>query len=280
MGLEPLVPLEGRQLLSSGHAVSGSQLSGAAEVARVDDNHNNRGQQNEEIRDGRVVKAPNFYELYLQSLPAGTAPRNDLNVRKASAELKDGKGLVLTGTMDAKIDLTQASVFVWGFDRNGNLGPANAPFPNRPNIRFDAVVVVQVAPGGAVTGSVRDLTTNAVTAQIPTDAIKINGRKIEVTVADPATALPSTGRPLSQYTFNLWPRVGLGAPSTVVSFAPENAMAPIGTEHGRHQGEDNHNHQRGRNGADDLAPEIEVHHGGGRDDGPNHEANHRRGRGR
>jgi len=239
--LEALEVLEGRRLLSSGHGLTSSQGPGAAEVAHRNDgpghdNNNdqnpNRGNQNqapqEVIKNGKVVKAPNFYEIYLQNLAAGATPRQDLNVREASAELKSHGRLVLTGKMNAKIDLTKDSFFVWGFDRNGNLGLGSAPFTNRPNIRFDAVVVVQVTAGGTVTGSVRDLVSPANNTTLPAGAIKINGDTVKVTVDDAAHALPSTGLPLSQYRFNLWPRVALGASSTVVSFAPENGMAQIG----------------------------------------------------
>src|SRR5262249_17229771 len=85
------------------------------------------------------------------------------------------------------------------------------------------------AAGGTVTGSIRDLVTPANSSTLPNGAIKIDGDTVKVEIADAAHALPSTGLPLAQYRFNLWPRVALGDSTTVVSFAPENPMAPIGT---------------------------------------------------
>lgn len=273
-GLEPLVPLEGRRLLSGSHAASGSHHAEAVEVAHHD-HQGAQGPQQEVHGDGTVVKAPQFYEVYLQNLPAGTAPRQDLNVRKASARLENGHGLVLTGTMNANIDLTKGSFFVWGFDRSGHLGPQNAPFTNRPDIRFDAVVVVQVKADGTVSGSVRDLATNTTTEQIPANQIRIDGRRVEVVITDPTTALPSTGLPLSQYRFNLWPRVALGPSSTVVSFAPEDSMAPIGTDNdAEHSTQDPQDH-RGRDNADandlNVVMDMDNHNDNDNDNGNGHD---------
>ena len=55
--------------------------------------------------------------------------------------------------LDPKVQAT----YVFGIDRNGKL-PAG-PFPGRPDIRFDALVLVTLTPDKAPTASVTDLAT-------------------------------------------------------------------------------------------------------------------------
>ena len=167
---------------------------------------------------GVVTKAPHFYEFY-------TGPKlAELNAVKASAELQRNGNFVFTGTNQGKINQTPAT-YVWGVDRNGQLPPG--PFMNRPDIRFDAVVVVKLSAGNSVNALVLDTTTGAATPIDPS-MVKIHGRTISVTV--PGTLLPSTGLPPSQFRFNYWPEDG-GPPisSSVASFAPEFTTAQVGS---------------------------------------------------
>ena len=86
-----------------------------------------------------------FYPFY-------TGPkRPELNGIKASAQVfgnlaKDGN-LILSGTVAAPIiqnpkSPAQWSVYVFGIDRGG--AAERGPFPGRPNIRFDTVVVAAI----------------------------------------------------------------------------------------------------------------------------------------
>jgi hypothetical protein len=166
---------------------------------------------------GIVSKAPHFYEFY-------TGPKlAELNAIKASAELSRNGKFTFTGTNQGLINKAPA-VYVWGNDRNGNLPPG--PFTNRPNIKFDAVVIVTLGPTHHLTAKVVDLA-NGNSTDLPAGTARIKGRTVSVT--EPSSLLSSTGLPTSQYHFNYWPEDG-GPPvsSSVASFAPEFTTAQVG----------------------------------------------------
>jgi hypothetical protein len=231
--------LEGRPLLSVLYPTMGSPaqggLGGQMEVA----NHGGgalapaQSQNHGDIHNqGPVRKDPQFYEFYVGP------KRQDLNVVSAQVQLKPGQGLVFKGTMQGKIDKTPAtsaddSVYVFGVNRGSP--KAVAPFFNRPGVVFDSVVAVSVSHDTGITATVTDLTTGTSTKLDPR-SVKIEGRDVQVTVNPALLPTPAGGKPLSQYTFNLWPRSSLANPaptaaqphaSFVASFIPENGMAPI-----------------------------------------------------
>jgi hypothetical protein len=163
------------------------------------------------------MKVPHFYQFY-------TGPKwAELNAVRASGNLSPNGTFAFSGTNQGAITQGPA-VFVWGIDRNGNL-PAG-PFEGRPNIKFDAVVVVTLDSSLTATAMVKDLATGTRTA-LGSGSVNIHGRTIMVTV--PASLLPSTGLAPSQYRFNYWPEDG-AAPSSasVASFAPEFTTAQVG----------------------------------------------------
>jgi len=167
---------------------------------------------------GIVTKSPHFYEAY-------TGPRwAELNAVRASARLSSGGNFTFTGTNQGKITKAPA-VYVWGIDRNGNL--PSGPFTNRPNIKFDAVVVVTLNASHTPSADVMDLTNMTMTA-LPAGSATVHGSTVSVTV--PAGLLPSTGLDPSQYRFNFWPEDG-GPPvsSSVASFVPEFTTAQVGS---------------------------------------------------
>lgn len=171
---------------------------------------------------GVASKAPNFYESY-------TGPHlSELNAVKASGKLIGGRTFVFTGTNQGRIDQAPAT-YVWGVDRSGKLPPG--PFAGRPSITFDAVIVVRLDASLKPTAQVVDLASGA-TTDLPAGSVRIRGATIQVKV--PASLLPSTGQPPSQYGFNYWPEDG-GPPvsSSVASFLPEFTDAPVGTSGGR-----------------------------------------------
>jgi hypothetical protein len=167
---------------------------------------------------GIVTKSPRFYPFY-------TGPKwPELNAVKASAELTPSGTFLFTGTNQGTINKAPA-VYVWGLDRNGNLPPG--PFTDRPNVKFDALVVVRLNSSLTPTAAVMDLT-NGTTTDLPAGAASIHGHTVKVTVA--SGLLPSTGLAPSQYGFNYWPEDG-GPPisSSVASFLPETTNAQVGT---------------------------------------------------
>jgi hypothetical protein len=167
---------------------------------------------------GIVTKTPHFYQFY-------TGPKlAELNAVKASAKLASNGSFTFTGTNAGAINSGPA-VYVWGIDRSGHL-PAG-PFTGRPQIRFDAVVVVSLDSSLNATARVID-ESSGVTTVLPAGSVSIRGRTISVTV--PGNLLPSTGLTPPHYRFNYWPEDG-GPPasSSVASFAPERTTAQVGT---------------------------------------------------
>src|SRR5262249_11703401 len=120
---------------------------------------------------GVVTKKPHFYEFY-------TGPKlAELNAVKASAQLSaNGQNFTFTGTNKGRINKTPA-VYVWGVDRSGNLSPG--PFMNRPNIKFDAVVIVSLKTSSTPTVQVMDLTNGKVT-DLPSGVASIHGKTVSV----------------------------------------------------------------------------------------------------
>ncbi len=114
------------------------------------------------------------------------------------------------------IDPNVRATYVFGVDRNCNL--PTGPFPDRPDIRFDATAVIKIVPGKATTVTVNDLVyKTSTTMQDP--ALLISGNKVEVTI--PGTMLPSTGLAPSHFRYAYWPEDGLAGSTNIASFAPE-----------------------------------------------------------
>jgi hypothetical protein len=168
---------------------------------------------------GTTTKAAHFYQFY-------TGPKlAELNAVKASAALSaDGSTFTFTGTNVGRINKAPA-VYVWGVDRNGNL--PSGPFTGRPNIRFDALVVVSLDSSLTPTARVIDIAAGKAT-NLPAGSATLSGKTVSVTV--PASLLPSTGLSPAQYRFNYWPEDGV-TPETsavVASFLPESGDAQVG----------------------------------------------------
>jgi uncharacterized protein (TIGR03118 family) len=167
--------------------------------------------------NGIVVKTPRFYEHYVGPQLA------QLNAVAAAGERLPNGGFEFVGVNQGAIDPKVQATYVFGIDRNGKL-PVG-PFPGRPDIRFDAVVVVTLTPGKAPTATVTDLLTLKTTS-LPQDSVLIQGPVISLTV--PGGLLPSTGLDPSQYRFNYWTKDGNPGATHIASFAPEFNDAQVG----------------------------------------------------
>ena len=136
--LRPAVErLDQRALLSAGmsHALMGHP----AEVRR----------EREFEHNGTVVKTPTFYEDY-------TGPRlAELNVVAASGTLLRNGSFRFIGVNQGRINPNVTATYVFGIDRSGHL--PTGPFPDRPDIRFDATVAIKIVPGKSPTVTVTDL---------------------------------------------------------------------------------------------------------------------------
>ena len=169
-------------------------------------------------RSGVVFKTPHFYEHYVGPKLA------QLNAVAAAGERLPNGNFLFVGVNQGAIDPKVRAAYVFGIDRSGKL-PAG-PFPDRPDIRFDAVVVVTLTPGRPPTASVTDLTTGKTTT-LPRNSVLIRGQVVTVNV--PEGRLPSTGLDPSQYRFNYWPEDPDPAlKQQVASFAPEFNDAQVG----------------------------------------------------
>jgi hypothetical protein len=200
--------LDRRALLSGGfgHALAGHVV----EVRR----------QRESEHNGTVVKTPSFYEDYVGPQLA------QLDAVKATGKLLRDGSFQFIGVNLGAIDPNVRATYVFGVDRNGNL--PTGPFPGRPDIRFDATVVIKIVPGQATTVTVMDLATKKSTP-IQDPALVISGKKVEVNI--PGDLLPSTGQSPSHFRYAYWPEDGLAGSTNISSFAPELQDIRIGGVH-------------------------------------------------
>lgn len=187
---------------------------------------------------GEVRKDPHYFEIF-----DNIGKRPDLNAVRASVTLDQHSNVLrFEGRMQGKIntapaDASQNSLFVFGVNRGSP--KAIAPFALRQGVKFDAVVTVAITnvPGGKATvaAAVVDIAAGGTRTPLSADHVKIEGRDIRVDVDASLLPTPAGGVSASHYTFNLWPRESTGPDSTIASFIPENAMAPIAVK-GHHNG--------------------------------------------
>jgi hypothetical protein len=166
---------------------------------------------------GIVIKQPHFYEVYMGPKLA------QLNAVAAAGELLPSGDFEFLGVNQGPINPAVTATYVFGIDRSGKLPPG--PFPNRPNIRFDALIVVKLVPGKALTASVLDLVSGK-NSVMPSNSVRIFGNSVQVIV--PGAMLPSTGLEPAHYRFNYWPEDGMPGPQNIASFAPELNDVPVG----------------------------------------------------
>jgi hypothetical protein len=129
--------------------------------------------------------------------------------------------LVLDAQLAGAVFTGETNYYVWGIQRGSG---TVAPFPDEPNVKFDAVVVVTADPAVGTLKAVVNLLKGAPAQAVTATLLKPD--TIEVVV--PAAMLaPTTAVPVAGYQWNLWPRFGLGgAPAAqIASFIPENALA-------------------------------------------------------
>ncbi len=144
------------------------------------------------------------------------AKGGDLDVLSTDV-VYDGTNISLTATMNGAIGTTQGAIYVWGLDRGKGATTANFASIGLPNVIFDSVVVLRpdttvsvfrIAGGGSATGTA-----------------VISGNTISASI--PASTLPTQGFAVSDYTWNLWPRISGGSDANVSDFAPNANNAAI-----------------------------------------------------
>jgi hypothetical protein len=199
--------LDQRALLSAG---LGQNLAGHAALVKQD---------HDSEHDGTVVQRPKFYEDYV-------GPRlAQLNAVAATGLLIRNGSFLFVGVNQGKIEPNVRATYVFGVDRSGHL--PTGPFPDRPDIRFDATVVIKLVPGQSPTVTVTDLA-NKTSTTVPDSDLQISGKKLSVDIAE--SLLPSTGLAPSQFRYNFWPEDGLAGSTNIASFAPEFHDIQVGVQ--------------------------------------------------
>jgi len=170
---------------------------------------------------GLVAKIPNWQPAYTGS------PYDRMALTLAGVILLKGNTLELgaiTRGPFAEDNATTTLVFAINRGGGSSLGPY---FAARPSITPDALVTIAVGPyGRTYSGTVTDLTTGAI-QKISSQNILVAGPVVRVYVS--GSLLPSRGFSIAHDRFAAWtslvPNHGI---ASVGSFAPENAMIPLG----------------------------------------------------
>jgi hypothetical protein len=134
--------------------------------------------------------------------------------------------MVFSGQMAGSVGPTQAvgGLYLFGVDRGLGTPRFLAGSPQiGPHVVWDAVL--RINPNG--TGNFNNLLAGVNTPLNPAD-IHINGN--EFTASVPLTLLmPAATRPPGEWTYNLWPRNGVGQNVQVSDLAPDDGNSPVQT---------------------------------------------------
>jgi hypothetical protein len=226
-----LETLEGRALLS--HA--GPSLAAAAPAAHVERSVTSQSiavalpsdvQQllTDAISTTTTGRAPRFYERYRGQ------KRPMLHVLTARGQFFPPQGFVLTGVTVGSINTSLPAFYVFGINRGGATAPG--PLPGRPNITFDARVIVATNPNG-VGAEVQILNSaGSVTKTVALPLAAIEFSKNHVGVFVPANLLPSTSpagtaNPVQNYSFTFWAGSWPTIPARIAGFYPPFQNAPF-----------------------------------------------------
>ena len=138
----------------------------------------------------------------------------------------EGDRVVFYGRMAGPIAPTQAigGLYLFGVDRGRGtprfLAPPNAPPVIGPNVVWD--LVVRINPNG--TGQVNNLA--GMVTQLGPAELTIDGDEFTARVPL-ALLLAGATRPPLEWTYNLWPRNGVGLNTQVSDLAPDDGNAPV-----------------------------------------------------
>jgi hypothetical protein len=139
------------------------------------------------------------------------------------ARFFDPKGFVFSGLTVGFINTSQNSFYVFGVNRGGATGPG--PFPNRPNIVFDAEVIVATSPDGFSGTVVRFNSQGQVmsSTSLLNNQVSFSNNTVRVTfptVLLPSTSPPGTPGPQFRYSYTFWAGTSPSAPRLIAGFVP------------------------------------------------------------
>jgi hypothetical protein len=156
----------------------------------------------------QAASAATVFDATGDFAPGYTGAAADLDVTSFTVDYNRITNIfTLSATMAGVIDATTAGVYIIGV--NTGTG-AIAPFAGlgAGNVRFNQTVRVNKDGSGTV-------------GSTPL-AATIAGNAFSVAVS--GTLFASTGFAVQDYSWNLWPRTGVGAGTLVTDFSPDNAM--------------------------------------------------------
>jgi hypothetical protein len=162
-------------------------------------------------------------------LPTYTGPRDPGLDVVAHAVLLQGDRMVFFSRMAGPIAPTQAigGVYLIGLDRGQGtprfLNPPAAPPVIGPHVLFDSVL--RINPDG--TGLFNNLVAGISTPLNPAD-ISISGNEFTANVPL-SLLLPAATRPPQEWTYNVWPRNGVGLNVQVSDLAPDDSNSQVQT---------------------------------------------------
>ena len=137
--------------------------------------------------------------------------------------------VIFFGRMAGPIAPTQAigGLYLFGLDRGQGtsrfLNSPAAPPIIGPNVVWDSIV--RINPNGA--GLFNNLVAGVSTPLNPAD-ISVSGNEFIASVPL-SLLLPAASRPPHQWTYNLWPRNGVGMNVQVSDLAPDDGNSPVQT---------------------------------------------------
>jgi hypothetical protein len=172
---------------------------------------------------GMVFKTTNWQSGYTGF------PHDPLSLTVGGAVLLKGKKIELAAIVRGPFTTypgTTYIVFAINRGAGARLGPA---FAARPGITPDALVTVAVGPyGQSNSATITDLTAGT-TQSLNPSGIQVKGPVVRLLVS--TSQFPSEGLPVNKYQFAVWTETRLDAGyQDVGSFAPEDAVVPIGVE--------------------------------------------------
>lgn len=203
--------LEGRRLLS-GDLCGGSDISGAEEV--------------DATPSARAIPFPDARGDILPTYDGVELPGMDVIAHKV---MLAGDRVVFFGQMAGPIALTQeiGALYLYGVDRGRGtprfLNSPAAPPVIGPNVVWDSIV--RINPDG--TGLFNNSLIGVSTPLDPAD-IRITGTSLVASVPL-SLMLPGSIRPPEEWTYNLWPRNGVGRNVQVSDLAPDDGNASVQT---------------------------------------------------
>ena len=170
------------------------------------------------------VQAQSITDAAGDFLPTYTGPQNgDMDVISAFAGYNAGTDTFsFSGTFAGAIGTTAGAFYVWGLDRGVGTERFVGGTPSvGQGVKFDAAVFLRPDGTARVTTFVG---TDATPFEVGAGTAKISGNTISGSIS--GALLGSTGFEKSNYTWNLWPRIG-STNNTISDFAPNGMNVPV-----------------------------------------------------